>query len=140
MPKKRTRGSWCYQKNNFRQEFHFFLKFFFFTFAFCRLRWDVPFLVVRTVYIISVQKIRETWRNPRNNNQLLWCKIYWDLVQYAPIESLVWTFWSLFVCVCVCENLWHKAYDWPTKVGLVSKTQTFRLKSLSSSLTVNRLS
>jgi len=113
MPKRRTRSSWYYHKNNFRLDFFFLI----FTFAFLRLR-DFPFLVVCTVYIIRVQKIRETWRN---DNQLNWCKIYWwDLVQYAPIESLVWTFWTLFVCVksmkqqgtWLANGSWFISKDW----------------------------
>ena len=98
-------------------------------YAFFRLRWDFPFLAVCTMYIIRVQKIRETWRN---DNQLNRCKIYWwewDLVQYAPIESLVWTFWTLFVCVCVCVcvwNLWNnKVHDWPMGVGSLVRLERF---------------
>ena len=106
-------------------------------YAFFRLRWDFPFLAVCTMYIIRVQKIRETWRN---DNQLNWCKIYWwewDLVQYAPIESLVWTFWTLFVCVCVCvcvcvksmkqQGTWLANGSW-----FIGKTWTFCPKSLYS--------
>ena len=104
-------------------------------YAFFRLRWDFPFLVVCTVYIIRVQKIRETWRN---DNQLNRCKIYWwewDLVQYAPIESLVWTFWTLFVCVCVCvcvksmkqQGTWLANGSW-----FIGKTWTFCPKDLYS--------